>query len=91
MISMWEVFFSCYHVPTNTVAVKVLELTLGVWEKDTSVGCRIYSLKRVISGLILILDTWRPTCFIVQTTGFNRPAKFLILSKHCGYDNFELN
>ena len=24
-------------------------------------------------------NTWRPTCFIVQTTGFNRPAKFLIL------------
>ena len=31
------------------------------------------------------------TCFIVQTTGFNRPAKFLNLLKHCGYDNFELN
>ena len=27
-------------------------------------------------------DTWRPTCFIVQTTAFNRPAKFLILLKH---------
>ena len=26
-----------------------------------------------------------------QTTGFNRPAKFLILLKHWGYDNFELN
>ena len=24
-------------------------------------------------------NTWRPTCFIVQTTGFNRPAKILIL------------
>ena len=24
-------------------------------------------------------NTWRPTCFIIQTTGFNRPAKFLIL------------
>ena len=36
-------------------------------------------------------NTWRPTCFIVQTTGFNRPAKFLILLKHWGYDNFELN
>ena len=24
-------------------------------------------------------NTWRPTCFIVQTPGFNRPAKFLIL------------
>ena len=36
-------------------------------------------------------NTWRPTCFIVQTTGFNRPAKFLILSKHWGYDNFVLN
>ena len=31
------------------------------------------------------------TCFIVQTTGLNRPAKFLILFKHLGYDNFELN
>ena len=31
------------------------------------------------------------TCFIVQTTGFNRPAKFLTLLKHWGYDNFELN
>ena len=27
-------------------------------------------------------NTWRPTCFIVQTTGLNRPAKFLILLKH---------
>ena len=36
-------------------------------------------------------NTWRPVCFIVQTTGFNRPAKFLILLKHWGYDNFELN
>ena len=27
-------------------------------------------------------NTWRPTCYIVQTTGFNRPAKFLILLKH---------
>ena len=27
---------------------------------------------------------------MVQTTGFNRPAKFLILLKHWGYDNFEL-
>ena len=34
-------------------------------------------------------NTWRPTCFIIQTTGFNRPAKFLILLKHRGYDNFE--
>ena len=52
----------------------------------------MYSLKRAISGLIiysfisLLLfnknDTWRPTCFIVQATGFNRPAKFLILLKH---------
>ena len=31
------------------------------------------------------------TCFIVQTTGFNKPAKFLILLKHWGYYNFELN
>ena len=34
------------------------------------------------------------TCYlpsIVQTTGFNRPAKFLISLKHWGYDNFELN
>ena len=36
-------------------------------------------------------NTWRPICFIVQTTSFNRPAKFLILLKHWGYDNFELN
>ena len=36
-------------------------------------------------------NTWRPTCFIIQTTGFNRPAKFLILLKHWGYENFELN
>ena len=36
-------------------------------------------------------NTWRLTCFIEQTTGFNRPAKFLILLKHWGYDNFELN
>ena len=35
-------------------------------------------------------NTWRPTCF-VQTTGFDRLAKFLILLKHWGYDNFELN
>ena len=52
----------------------------------------IYSLERIISGLIFILllvfyystknNTWRPTCFIVQTTGFNRPGKFLILLKH---------
>ena len=27
-------------------------------------------------------NTWRPTCFIVQTTGFNRLAKFIILLKH---------
>ena len=33
----------------------------------------------------------RRTCVIVQTTGFNRPAKFLILLKHWGYGNFELN
>ena len=36
-------------------------------------------------------NAWRPTCFIEQTTGFNRPAKFLILLKQWGYDNFELN
>ena len=36
-------------------------------------------------------NTKRPACFIVQTTGFNRPAKFLILLKRWGYDNFELN
>ena len=36
-------------------------------------------------------NTWRPTCFIIQTTDFNRPAKFLILLKHWDYDNFELN
>ena len=36
-------------------------------------------------------NTWRPTCFIVQTISFNRPAKFLILLKHWGHDNFELN
>ena len=36
-------------------------------------------------------NTWRPTCFIVQTTGFNRPGNFLILLKHRGYENFELN
>ena len=36
-------------------------------------------------------NTWHPTCSIVQTTCFNRPAKFLILLKHWGYDNFELN
>ena len=36
-------------------------------------------------------NTWRPTFFIVQTTGFKRPEKFLILLKHWGYDNFELN
>ena len=28
---------------------------------------------------------------IIQTTGFNRLAKFLVLLKHWGYDNFELN
>ena len=27
----------------------------------------------------------------MHTTGFNKPAKFLILLKHWGYDNFELN
>ena len=49
----------------------------------------IYSF---ISPLLLNKNnTWRPACFIVQTTGFNRPAKFLILLKHWGYDNFELN
>ena len=33
------------------------------------------------------------TSFIVhgQTTGLNRPAKFLILLKHWGHENFELN
>ena len=37
-------------------------------------------------------NTWSPTCFIIQTTGFNRPTKFLILLKRSwGYDNFELN
>ena len=60
----------------------------------------IYRLKKAISSLIysfisLLLfnknNTWRPTCFIVQTTGFNRPAKFLILLKLWAYDNFELN
>ena len=45
---MWEIFSSCYHVPTNTVAVKVLELTLAVWEKDTSVGCRILLVQFLI-------------------------------------------
>ena len=53
----------------------------------------IYNLQfeRAIPGLIFSLllfnknNTWRPTCFIVQTTGFNRPAKFLILLKHWGY------
>ena len=29
-------------------------------------------------------NIWRPTCFIVQTTGFNRLAKFLILLKQIG-------
>ena len=36
-------------------------------------------------------NTWRPTYFIVQPTGFNTPAKFLILLRHWGYGNFELN
>ena len=49
----------------------------------------IYSF---ISLLFNKNNTWRPFLFIVQTTGFNRPAKFLILLKHWGqYDNFELN
>ena len=38
-----------------------------------------------------VCNTWRPTCVIVQTTCFNRPAKFLILLKYWGYDNFKLN
>ena len=49
----------------------------------------IYSLISLIILIILSLvllfnknNTWCPTCFIVQTTGFNRPAKFLILLKH---------
>ena len=51
----------------------------------------IYRLKKAISSLIysfisLLLfnknNTWRPTSFIVQTTGFNRPVKFVILLKH---------
>ena len=36
-------------------------------------------------------NTWRPTCFTVQTTGFNRPAKCFISLKHWSYENFELN
>ena len=33
------------------------------------------------------------TCYLLycKTTGFNRPAKFFILLKNWGYDNFELN
>ena len=56
----------------------------------------IYNLRFDIYSFISLLlfnknNTWCPTCFIVQTTGFNRPAKFLILLKHWGYENFDLN
>ena len=42
---------------------------------------------KLITCTWIFLATW----FIVQTTAFNKPAKFLILLKHWGYDNFELN
>ena len=58
----------------------------------------IYSLKTAISGLIFILllifyYSTKITLGVVlallyKRPGFNKPAKFLILLKHCGYDNF---
>ena len=61
----------------------------------------IYSLKRVISGLtfILLFVFYYSTkitfgvllALLYKRPGFNRPAKFIILLKHWGYDNFELN
>ena len=50
-------------------------------------GSFIIQLVKLITCIWILLVT----CFIVQMTGFNRPAKFVILLKHWGYDNFELN
>ena len=80
----------------NSTAGK--SLTHWIFSQDCSGSFIIYSLKREISGLIftpLLVFYYSSKItlgvLIVQTTSFNRPAKFLILLKHWGYENFELN
>ena len=74
----------------NSTAAKSLTLRIiyNLRFEESNFWFDIYSF---ISLLLFIKNNnWRPTCFIVQTTGFNRPAKFLILLKHWGYDNLQL-
>ena len=69
----------------NSTAAKSLTLRIiyNLRFEESNFWFDIYSF---ISLLLFNKNNiWRPTCFIVKTTGFNRPAKFLILSKHRGY------
>ena len=73
----------------NSTAEYSLRIIYNLQFEESNFWFDIYSF--ISLSLFNKINTWRPTCFIVQTTGFNRPAKFLILLKHWGYDSFELN
>ena len=58
----------------------------SAWQLKKKTAVKFKFVKLITCTWILLV-----TCLIVQMTGFNRPAKFLILLKHWGYNNFELN
>ena len=73
----------------NTLLKYSLRIIYNSQFEQSNFWFDIYSFISLV--LFIKNNTWRPTCFIVQKTGFNRPAKFLILLNQRGYDNFELN
>ena len=64
----------------NSTAEYSLRIIYNLQFEESNFWFDIYSFISLL--LFNKINTWRPTCFIVQTTGFNRPAKFLILLKH---------
>ena len=80
-------FLSCIELTVQQEILNTLNILSGSFI--------IYNLKRAISGLIfiLLLVFYYSTKVTlgVPLALFNKPAKFLILLKHWGYDNFELN
>ena len=80
-------FLSCIELTVQQEILNTLNVLSGSFI--------IYNLKRAISGLIfiLLLVFYYSTKVTlgVPLALFNKPAKFLILLKHWGYDTFELN
>ena len=67
------------------------EMKMKKWSSQWTQFMQLRKEAWIFFRLLYAINTWGPTWFFVQTTGFNRSAKFLILLKHWGYDNFELN